>query len=298
MLTEFPLPHATSQPRFIVAGRDGNLWFTENSRIGRITPQGAITEFRLPADTTPPGLAVGADGTVWFTTSSPWIGRLNPRNGVITQFSLPAGSPPAYPIVAGPDGNLWFGAGRSPGGSVAMPSEVGRITPKGTITVFPLTGHTAPVNMAIGRDGNIWFTTLYGLGIDSIGRITPQGTLTWFPLPDLDEEPMWITAGPDDSLWFTRPYAVVGRITAQGAITEFPPFDSGAFDGLAVGSDGNLWLTDPPSLWRVTPTGTVKEYPLPPGVRLYDITTGSDGAFWATDIVDNAIVRVELARSD
>ena len=37
-ITEFPLPHSDSRPYTIVAGPDGNLWFTESSRgaIGRI----------------------------------------------------------------------------------------------------------------------------------------------------------------------------------------------------------------------------------------------------------------------
>ena len=30
-VTEFPLPHAESRPYTIVAGPDGNLWFTESS---------------------------------------------------------------------------------------------------------------------------------------------------------------------------------------------------------------------------------------------------------------------------
>ena len=35
-------------PSFIVAGADGNLWFTEpTGKIGRLTPSGALTEFPI-----------------------------------------------------------------------------------------------------------------------------------------------------------------------------------------------------------------------------------------------------------
>ncbi len=48
-VTFFPLPNGGTRPYTIVTGPDGNLWFTESSRdaIGRITPDGTITEFPL-----------------------------------------------------------------------------------------------------------------------------------------------------------------------------------------------------------------------------------------------------------
>ncbi len=49
----------------IVAGPDGNLWFSETCGIGRITPGGAITEFPLASCTWPLGITVGPDGNVW-----------------------------------------------------------------------------------------------------------------------------------------------------------------------------------------------------------------------------------------
>ena len=51
---------------------------------------------------------------------------------VINEFLLPVGSP--IGITAGPDGNVWFTATTSQG----MPDQVGRITPTGAISEFPL----------------------------------------------------------------------------------------------------------------------------------------------------------------
>src|SRR2546422_615812 len=70
-LTEFPLPMARSNPRAIVAGPDGNLWFTEASWsqpvIGRITPAGSVTEYRLdvPAGAYPREMGVWPDHHLW-----------------------------------------------------------------------------------------------------------------------------------------------------------------------------------------------------------------------------------------
>src|SRR3954447_18645299 len=91
-VTAFPLPHGDSRPYDIVAGPDGNLWFTEstNDAIGKITPDGTITEYPLhvPAqDDRPYGIAVGADGALWFTERlSDKIGRLDPTTGHFQEF--------------------------------------------------------------------------------------------------------------------------------------------------------------------------------------------------------------------
>src|SRR3954452_21125057 len=60
-ITEFPIPSNSGSANQIVAGPDGSLWFTENdavsNAIGRITPSGQITEFKVPtAGSNPSGI--------------------------------------------------------------------------------------------------------------------------------------------------------------------------------------------------------------------------------------------------
>src|SRR5688500_12717392 len=113
-ITEFPLPTSSSTPSGITTGPDGNLWVTESSasRIARVTPAGAVTEFILPAGREPLGIAA-AGGFVFFTErSGDRIGRLDPSaadiQASITEFVVSgAGSQPTG-IATGPDGNLWF----------------------------------------------------------------------------------------------------------------------------------------------------------------------------------------------
>jgi virginiamycin B lyase len=63
-------------------GPDGALWFTEHagSRIGRITLQGAITEYLVPTRASVPMvIAPGPDGALWFTEYyGNKIGRITP----------------------------------------------------------------------------------------------------------------------------------------------------------------------------------------------------------------------------
>lgn len=53
----------------IVAGLDGNLWFTEygTGEVGTITTTGTITEHKLLAEgSKPEGIAVGPNNSIWF----------------------------------------------------------------------------------------------------------------------------------------------------------------------------------------------------------------------------------------
>jgi len=64
----------TGDPISIVAGPDGNLYFGETTPVvGRITPQGVVTEYPFTAsEGTFPilSLAVGPDGNIWFANNS------------------------------------------------------------------------------------------------------------------------------------------------------------------------------------------------------------------------------------
>ena len=77
----------------------------------------------------------------------------------------------------GPDGNLWFTEDSS-----GMRAPIGRITPSGTVTEFPLPAGDSARHLTVGPDGNLWFTEGSTTG-PAIGRITPAGAITEFPLP-------------------------------------------------------------------------------------------------------------------
>ena len=64
-----------------------------------------------PTATLQQGLVAGPDGNLWFTESAPGkIGMINPTTHAISEFStgLNTGSAPGASIVVGPDGALWF----------------------------------------------------------------------------------------------------------------------------------------------------------------------------------------------
>jgi streptogramin lyase len=303
-IREFALPKGTlgSAPLGIVAGPDGNLWFTVNTgQIGRITPSGTVSEYPLPTPANgrlPEEITTRPDGNLWFTDAySGVIGRITPT-GAITLFPLPQSASWPRGIAAGPDGNLWFTEFKG--------NRIGHITPGGTVTEFSLPyPATAPWRIVAGPDGNLWFIEAHS---DVIGRITPAGTITQFPLPPGSSPPGGIATGADGALWFTEPDTnQIGRITPAGTVTQFPlPPGSGKPWKIAAGPDGNLWFADiddgylghgettGDQIGCITPRGSVTLFPLGGAVEPDGIAAGPDGAVWFTEGLDNKIGRLSL----
>jgi len=291
--TEFPIP-GSSGTAAIAAGPDGNLWFTQYTKVGRVTPSGVITLFTPPSFSSfNNGIAAGPDGNLWFTEQVGIIGRITPT-GEITEFPLPGTFPSPYPgaIAAGPDGNLWFT--ETAVVDTGAVGRIGRVTTAGVLTEFPVTaimssGTAVTLSgIAAGPDGNLWFTKT---GENKIGRITTGGVAMEFAIPTPGSGPSLITAGPDGNLWFTEATGQIGRITTSGVVTEFPipsvlasGFTMGP-SGITVGPDGNIWFTEylNSTVGRITPSGVMTEFPLPSWRAPRGIAAGPDGNLWLTE---------------
>jgi len=299
-IAEFSVPTAGAGPGGIVAGPEGDLWFTEieANKIARITPAGAIVdEFPVPGSLLtelPAGIVLGPDGNLWFTElESNLVGRLTPA-GVVTRFQVPTPNSAPTDIVAGPDGNLWLTENAG--------NRIARITPAGAFKEFPVpTAGSGPAGIAAGPDGNLWFTES---AANKIGRLSIQGTFHELDLPDAgsDPEPAKIVAGPDGNLWFTEIGGNnVGRVTPAGVFAEFPTPTANAGGAIiAPGPDGNLWFTEISAnqIGRITPAGVITEYQVPTaGSGPAGITAGPDGNVWFTELNGNLIGRVAVAGS-
>ncbi len=288
-------------PHDITAGPDGNLWFTATRLtnagrigwIGRITLNGQVTTYSLPGSVSslqPTSITQGPDGNLWFvlagdtSTQAPapgpgaipgQIGRIT-TGGVVQVF--PAATATSNPVflATGPDGDIWF---------TDTDGNIGRITPAGQITEFPVPNVLPYGGIAAGADGNMWFAAS-----GAIGRITLSGKVTLFSTNFCPDVSLCdLTEGPDGNLWFTDGGdGFIGRITLNGSITTFPA-NSWPLE-ITTGLDGNLWFTvdsaqgNPPGAFgRITPGGSIT-FPVPnsQGYDLEGITVGPDGNLWFT----------------
>jgi virginiamycin B lyase len=163
-----------------------------------------------------------------------------------------------------------------------------------TVTEYPVTPSTGPEGIALGSDGNIWFTEEAG---NNIGRITKLGVVTEFAIPTANSSPRTITAGPDGSLWFTEFNTnKIGRITTSGTITEFSIPTAGSFPWtITSGPDGRLWFTETQvnQIGRLTTTGSFTEFSIPTAASgPIGITSGPDGNLWFTEGAVDQIGRI------
>ena len=270
-LTEFPLA-SNNTVSDLVKGPDGNIWFIQpnSDEVGRITPSGAITEFPLGGtngDTNrPTAIAAGPDGNIWVAEyvvqnqigpiqATIPMAKITPA-GTITQLQVAEPVLSNYSIdtlVAGPDGDLWFGGPNT--------SYIGQLTTNGNVSYTDLSndGVLGPgpgvYSIAQGANGDLWFlaSTLMGSGSEAVGHITSNGLITVFPTM---LAPGQMVLGPDGNLWITQHThgvpAFVIRVTPSGSFSrvqtqlhpnmrkEYPL----ATASITNGAGGNLWIME------------------------------------------------------
>lgn len=282
-IAEYDVPTAESGTNDIVSGTDGNLWFTEQqaNKIGRLSTAGSFAEYTLPVAGLPGRITRGPGGNVWFTAQDAvhpvaakgWLGSITP-SGQITMYQVPDPGR-LIAVVTGADGNLWY--------TNFDANLIGRMTPAGVFTDFPiLTPSSGPRGIEAGPDGNIWFTeqaanqigkmslagavteysiptadsfanvirTVHGMLFfqeafgQKIARITVSGQVTEIPLSDISGG---FVEGPDSHIWFTlQDLNSLNAMNNAGQQVKSYAIPTAASNptGVAIGSDGNLWILE------------------------------------------------------
>jgi len=264
----------------IAQAPDGNIWYAGFAtggapQLGEIGPEGPISE--IEALGTPyGGLAVGWEGDVWFGGRRS-LTRFNPASG-FSKVSIPPGGYPETAIAPARGGGVWFAISReSPGpgavvratasgkvteyvlphreaglqgmvetadGSVwfveSFGNAVGRLSPRGEITEYPLPGERRAEDVAADPGGGVIFTE----GVAGIGRIDSTGHRTQVGPTHTFAEKVTVTA--DGTVWFTLELARhgrLGRLGPAGAFSEvqLPHLGASPVDVLA-GAEGNVWF--------------------------------------------------------
>ncbi len=219
----------------------------------------------------------------------------------LTHFPLPTPGNRPQSITAGPDGNLWFTAFAYDGGGNVASTSVGRITPAGAISEFPIAALGYGGDIVAGPDGNLWFTEPT---VSRIGRMSTAGVLTGeFATPTPNSYPWGITAGPDGSIWFVGQNGnEIVRMTTSGVVTgQFViPTPATNTRDIVPGPDGNLWFTETGGnkIGRITMEGVIREFEIPTAESLpHGIAAGPDGALWFAEGQGRKIGRMSTSGS-
>ncbi|MBV8163214.1 MAG: Virginiamycin B lyase [Candidatus Eremiobacteraeota bacterium] len=196
---------------------------------------------------------------------------------LLAEYQLPDISANPFGITTGPDGNVWF--------TERLPTDnnIGRITPRGTITEFKIpTANADALSITPGPDGNLWFTES---NAKKIGRITPTGSITEFAVPDFPSAN--IVEGPDHNLWFVGAGPSIDKMTTSGVVTKYPLTFTAGIGSITPGPDGNLWCLQLTGsmIVKMTTSGVATYYDIPSSSYNSAIAAGP-GGLWYTSFTD------------
>lgn len=161
--TDFPFSTLQLNPNCIATGSDGNVWFLAtdaqyDAYVGRITPEGQTTFFRVHSGST--DIIAGADGNLWVSTEGGGTIERVTTAGVVTPFAVPD----QYfitTLAASPDGGLWFGL--EPWNFSVPANQFGCITPDGIVHQYALPGTDGQGNplavtaLSVSPDRTLWY---------------------------------------------------------------------------------------------------------------------------------------------
>jgi streptogramin lyase len=202
--------------------------------------------------------------------------------GKLKQYKLPTDGSNPRNITEASDGNLWFSESFST--TQTFGHNIGRITPVGDITEFPVCDFCFPGDIAQGPDGFIYFASNEGLG-----RMTTAGAVEFVAAPfsvggnnlDVHGDDIWITDFNKRLLW---------RYDTSTSPAEFTSFSLGALSSgptdVAVDAQGDVWFgaTDSDNqdfIGELDPeAGTTTRTSVTAVPRSIDIAT--DGKVWFT----------------
>jgi virginiamycin B lyase len=255
------------------------------------------------------GAWIGGDSaTAPITASVPANGAVKPATGQlapapqVVEYTLPTANSTPIDLVKGPDGAIWFTEQYGP--------RIGRVTTSGAFTEYKVLGsaqnpsYAQPWAIAVGADGNIWFTDLATFD-EAIDSITPTGTITRHSvkIPYNNRSLYKMVSGPDNNLWLVdgSQNAIV-RYTLAGVETDFAiPTGGSETQNLTAGPDNAIWFSEygGSKIGRVDMAGTMSEYTAgasPTAVSWpLGITNGPDGALW---YIDNFIGTINRMTTD
>jgi streptogramin lyase len=296
-------------------------------------PVGIAESF--PTDCNVGTVAATADGGAWFACTKytygkglfaktrAQAGRIT-ATGQVSEFASAApleSGPTKIPGVVAADGSFWFPVAKSFYAEInyskaVVPPTLARVTPDGTMTLFPVSGGSV-TELAALPDGSLRMKTAEGFEgkgaavwqVSATGEMVrttddpalPLGETAAFPQHPFPPGGTIYTGqaiGADGNLWFgiQSGRGAIGRLTPTGETTTFsdclrysqPYFGP---ETLVRGAEGNIWFTslaerslpsivDPASIGMVTPAGGITQIYAGVTVEPKTIAASSEGGAW------------------
>jgi streptogramin lyase len=225
-VTEFPIPlPADSIARGgtqITRAPDGTVWCAVSTALpstktylARITPNGQMSLFQVPAPGGNWQITAAADGSIWFDGQDS-VARMNPQ-GQITYYKIPAfNTTGVVPVEFGvdgataafPDGNIWF--------TDADTNTIGRIDPTRLLNI------TSP-DFQLPQGGTFSGQLLSFTDPNGARPVSSyDATVDW---GDGTRTVATITAGPNNSFIVSASHTYLAQGQHNVAVSISPPGD-------------------------------------------------------------------------
>lgn len=187
-----------------VERKTNTVWFTQpgNNQVVSYRHDLGFKEYPSPTKQSGPGrLDFDSKGNVWFPELyTDKLARLNPTTGEIQEWDTPSknGLPAGVRVEAGD--TVW----------VSQPMADALASFRGDAWLreykIPTPGSVVSTNIT-DEEGYVWFTEggwRGSAGGNKIGRLDPRsGKIEEFTLPHENSQPLGMTRGKDDSIWFS-----------------------------------------------------------------------------------------------
>jgi streptogramin lyase len=225
-------------------GPDGNVWFTEASHVGKITPGGTITEFLFKdgsGNNYYDGITAGPDGNLWVAEYfAATVTKVVPATGAMTSFTLGCNGTQ----IVSAKGDLYV---------VCSNNTLVQVTTAGVVTPLYNPYGFAPngAMLTVGPDGNPWFGAATG---NVIGEFDPgSGQMTYYYPPTNYGQANALTLGPDGNMWAVDDTTRSVQVYILNVISVSPT----SLTLTAPGKTANVVVTQPgTSAWTASSTST------------------------------------------
>lgn len=209
------------------------------------------------------------------------------------EFKIPTERSEPRDITVGSDGNLWFIEGRTVFDEETFEEHqnIGRITPSGDITEFPVDCSFCLDEIEQGPNDTLYFTT--NSTFRGLGRITTAGDIS-FVNPNDGRYLLQNLTRDGNALWGSNGTTLWRYTPETGEFVEFTlPVAAGEVD---VAADGVVWHTANGAIGSFDPqTGASTLTPVPDSVTPggqgstpRHIAIASDGKVWFTDRLNDS----------
>jgi virginiamycin B lyase len=322
ILTIFTLSNVGTQP----AGRSHRAQqgaspapttTTHSTATSAITATGQFRTYPLPqSDSELMRPDIDHQGRVWFgEMGRNHLAVFDPRTQALQQMTPPQGHFGLMAVQVAPDDTIWF--------VEQYANYIGHYFPAtGRYHLYPLPRFTvpdagnpgktltlpsAPNELALDRQGTVWFTEL---NADRLGRLDPHtGRMQHYPLAAQKSvqtiDPYGVAVDPQGMIWFTEMgTGHIGRLDPNTGRMRFFTTPGLNLQPMEIASDtrGTIWVTSFSGnlLLRLDPrTGAFTPYYAPALGQgtggLYGLVVAPPGDVWVTILYENVIARVDVS---